>query len=118
MTRIADSMRESCGLHRYIETESATPEGVGRRWRQVFNCVCRDFGFTRKQRKYLWENLVLGNWGHLHQTEEESEKPTSRWLEELSWDVFYCSDRWSMDRLTRCHWTYRQYREAVEHEQG
>lgn len=24
-------------------------------------------------------------------------------------DVMYCSDRWSLDRLTRCHWTYRQY---------
>ena len=95
MGRTKASLRKSCALHRYIETGGATPEGVERRWHQAFNCVCRDFGFARKHRKYLWDSLVLGNWERLHQTEDEQELPASHWLDELSWDVFYCSDRWS-----------------------
>ena len=36
--------------------------------------------------------------------------------ERLEWwldDMFYCSDRWSLDRLMRCHWEWRHYMKGV-----
>jgi 4'-phosphopantetheinyl transferase EntD len=44
----------------------------------------------------------------------EMEYTPDHWLACLGDDVWYCSDRWCLDRLTRCHWLYRKYMECVE----
>ena len=53
--------------------------------------------------------MCLGNWNHLWMTDDEKKKPVNEWLNDFMADVFYCSDRWSLDRLMRCHWMYRQW---------
>jgi hypothetical protein len=70
-------------------------------------------GFTGKQRSMLWSELAAGNWKRLHLTPAEEEKTEAEWLNEFRWDVLYCSDRFSLDRLMRCHWLFRRYMEAA-----
>lgn len=84
-------------------------------WQKVFNSVLKYFGFNRRSRKYLFYNLCDGNWGRLHMTKEEEYRTETQWLVELTADVFYCSDRWSFDRLMRNHWKFRNvlYRRFV-----
>ena len=107
----------SMRFHAYVYNNlSIDPEMVVRLWRSVFGCVLKSFGVPKKSRRLLWEELVKGNWGRLHQTERECELSSSQWLGQLHDEVWYCSDRWSLDRLTRCHWLYRQYVAAIESE--
>ena len=105
-----DNYRKIGELLRYIRSEGCCAAGVESRWHQVFNIVLRDLGFTRKQRSFMWGELMYGNWDRLHLTDEEKAKPSSEFLDDFYYDVLYCSDRWSLDRLMRCHWLYRAYR--------
>ena len=107
----------SMRFHAYVYNNlSIDPEMVERLWHAVFGCVLKSFGVPKKSRRLLWEELVKGNWGRLHQTKSEFELSSSQWLGQLHDEVWYCSDRWSLDRLTRCHWLYRQYVAAIESE--
>ena len=94
-----------------------TPKKVEECWHRAFNCVAKYLGFNKATRKILWEDLACGNWEHLHQTEEEKSRTPDEWLDKLYWDVHYCSDRWALDRLTRCHWLWRQYKWAIWREE-
>lgn len=90
-----------------------TPKKVEEYWHRALNCVAKYLGFNRATRRILWEDLVYGNWDRLHMTEEEEKMTPDDWLDKLYWEVFYCSDRYTLDRLTRCHWLYRKYMQAV-----
>ena len=103
----------SMALYRYIRTPDCSPAEVERLWRQAFEAVLIRERFTRRAIDYMWDNLVQGNWEHLWQTEEEKKRTAKDWLEWFCNDVWYCSDRWSLDRLMRCHWLWRQYKERV-----
>ena len=104
---------QSMALCRYIKGGNCKPEKVEEYWHRAFMCISKHLGFDKAARRILWEDLVCGNWEHLHQTEDEMERTADEWLEELRGDVFYTSDRASLDRLTRCHWLYRQYMRAA-----
>ena len=105
-----DASMELC---KYLEMGDCTQKGVEDRWRKVFTLVLAHLGpFPRDTRSYLWKELVNGNWERLHLTDDERLNPPEYWLERLMSDVWYCSDRWSLDRLTRCHWLYRSYKWA------
>ena len=97
----------------YMRRGHVTPKKVEEYWHRAFNCVAKYLGFNKATRKILWEDLACGNWEHLHQTEEEKSRTPDEWLDKLYWDVHYCSDRWALDRLTRCHWLWRQYKLAL-----
>jgi hypothetical protein len=102
----------------YIKDGDCTQKGIEGRWHKTFSLVLAYLGpFPRDTRRYMWDELVSGNWERLHITDEERCLPPEYWLEELRSDVFYCSDRWSLDRLTRCHWLYRAYVHACWHEE-
>lgn len=102
-----DASMELC---KYLKAGDCTQNGVEDRWHKTFSLVLAYLGpFPRDTRNYLWKELVNGNWELLHVTDEERLKPPEYWLERLKGDVWYCSDRWSLDRLTRCHWLYRAY---------
>ena len=107
-----DAFEHSMALCNYIKQGDCTPQGVESRWHQAFTCVLRDMGFTRKQRSFMWRELVAGNWERLH-VEEGDERFPELWLDDLRNDVWYCADRWSLDRLMRNHWRFRQYMEAA-----
>lgn len=110
---MSSAYERSMELSKYIRTADCSPDEVGRLWRNVFEAVLIRERFTRHAIDYMWDNLAQGNWEHMHQTDEEKAKTSSGWLEDFELDVFYCSDRWSLDRLTRCHWTWRQYEFAL-----
>lgn len=106
---------ESYYEHELTARKSVTPRKVEEGWKGTFCTIAACLGFNRATRRILWEELALGNWEHLHVTNEERFRTADEWLDMLYYDVFYCSDRWTLDRLTRCHWTYRQYKWAAEH---
>jgi hypothetical protein len=101
-------------LCRYIVQGNCNQRKVEEHWHRVFCCVAKYLGFNKATRKILWEELVAGNWKKLHTTDEECRRTPDEWLEKLESDVWYCSDRYTLDRLTRCHWLYRQYMQAVQ----
>lgn len=109
------SYDQSCALYRYFESGGRDPREVGEYWHRAFCCVARQLGFDRPARKVLWEHLARGNWNHPIDGKEAT-MTSEDWLEALCSDVLHCSDRWSLDRLTRCHWKYRQYVRAVSGE--
>lgn len=93
----------------FVVRDGLDPCVVENRWHDVFCTVLKRLGFPRDARAYLWEELVKGNWRRLHLDEHEQRRTPEHWLGSLVWDCLYCSDRWSFDRLTRCHWAFRQY---------
>lgn len=105
---------QSAAMNRYIEQRNCNPRKVEEYWHRAFSCVAKYLGFGRKERGVLWNELVAGNWKRLHQTEDEENWTPEMWLDALYWQVMYCSDRWSLDRLTRCHWLWRQYDKAAK----
>lgn len=105
------AFEKSMSLFAYLDNGGKDPRKIERMWRAAFSRVLREMGFNRKARKVMWDTLAIGGWKHLHQTEEEKLKTREEWLEAFKWEVFYCSDRYALDRLTRCHWLYRQWAE-------
>lgn len=77
-------------------------------WKTIFYQICQnEFKFNKPGTDFLWENLAIGNWEHLHPTNKEEEQSYNERLSDFFYDMFYCSDRWSMDRLLRVHWQLR-----------
>lgn len=100
----------SCEFYRKYrdkQPEDYTNDELIEDWRKVFNSVLKYFGFNRHSRNFLFYTLCEGNWKHLHMTKKEEYYTETQWLSELAYDVFYCSDRWSFDRLMRNHWAFR-----------
>lgn len=85
-------------------------EVVEDKWYDVFSAVLMSFDFNSDSIVFLWNTLVTGNWKRLHLTEDEEQIAKDEWLNKFHWEVFYCSDRWSFDRLMRCHWLYRVWK--------
>ena len=111
---MSDAYERSMALCRYIRTPDCSPAEVERLWRQAFESVLIRERFTRRAIDYMWDNLAQGNWERMHRTDEERRLSPDEWLGRFRDDVWYCSDRWSLDRLTRCHWLWRQYKEKAE----
>lgn len=88
--------------------KKVTEKKLRRKWNKLFIDICQYMGIDNLSAIVLFEQLVLGNWEHIHLTEDEEKYTHSEWLAKFSSDIFYCSDRWSLDRLMRCHWLYRQ----------
>ena len=109
--------RQSMSFFRTAQRYSS-PQIIEESWHRTFSCVAKSLGFKKAARKTLWENLADGNWEHFNLTDEEKKLTSYEWLEALCLDVRYCSDRWTLDRLTRCHWKFRQYMYAVQRETG
>lgn len=82
-------------------------------WHILFIKICKQLGIKRKSAEILFDDMCCGNWTHLHQTDEERKRTADDWLSEFAGDVWYCSDRWSVDRLMRAHWQFRQWRDKV-----
>lgn len=91
------------------EKQHNNAQAVTDDWRKVFVSVCKHLGINRKSANVLFEDMCFGNWDHLHKTDEEREFTADIWFEKFIYDMFYCSDRWSVDRLMRCHWYFRQW---------
>jgi len=78
-------------------------------WHEIFIHVCCYLDIDNKSAEVLWKNLACGNWEHLHQTKDEEQFSEEEWFRSFRLDILYCSDRWNLDRLERCHWQFRQW---------
>ena len=97
--------------HFYIIKDNSLSNivSIKNEWHAIFNDVCYGIGFSDKNTNMLWTELVNGNWKHLQKSNKEEENTPADWFDSFCRDVFYCSDRWSLDRLMRCHWLHRQW---------
>ena len=102
-----DSYDKAMDLHRYLYDGDTDEKVIERLWHATFSRFLREMGFNRKAVRVMWDTLCNGNWKRLHLTDEEEKRPREKWLEDFDADVFYCSDRWSLDRFVRCHWLWR-----------
>lgn len=124
---LSNKICEECNdLHAHIMEEKPydslgdnyddiSPVTVERCWHEIFTHICYYLGINSKSVEVLWANLGRENWTHLHQTEDEKQRTEKEWFDAFYHDMLYCSDRWSLTRLERCHWAFRQwYKIAVE----
>lgn len=80
----------------------------------IFNVICiYCFKLPKRIREDLFDNLVRSNWVHLWETDEEKKMTIAELCEQLKWDVFYCSDRMSWDRLCRIHWRWQRIKDRL-----
>lgn len=63
------------------------------------------------------ESAAYGNWEHFHETEEEKKESFEDVFEHLCHEIFYCSDRWSWDRIIRVNWLYQRAKDRLEKEE-
>lgn len=76
---------------------------------KMFDAICiRCFKIPKRIRKNLFDNLVKGNWERLWEREDEKQMTIADLCEDIKWEVFYCSDRMSWDRLCRIHWYWQR----------
>jgi hypothetical protein len=76
-------------------------------WEELFKLQLKEWGFNDIASNELFEWGNRGhNWDRLHSTEEEDKLSISECLLQFSGEIYYCSDRMSLDRLFRCHWLY------------
>lgn len=94
-------------------SDGKTIRAVETRWRKLFESICLRMGINGKSADVLWESMCLGNWEKLHRTEEDESRTVDEWFDKFYMDMLYCSDRWSMDRLMRVHWAFRQWKKEV-----
>ena len=85
---------------------------------KMFDAICiRCFKLPKRIRKSLFHGLVQGNWEHLWETEKENKTTIPELCRDLKWEVFYCSDRMSWDRLCRIHWYWQRIQKRLWNEE-
>lgn len=110
----SNSICKSCmKFCREYENEHSDVKAISRDWHNIFNKVCGYLGIGKGSTKVLWTNMCCGNWDHLHQTDSEKNNTSDDWFKKFCWDLFYCSDRWTVDRLMRVHWYYLQWTKSL-----
>ena len=99
---------QSMSLCKHISEGDCTQSSVEEHWHRVFSCAARQLGFNRLSTKVLWNELANNGLFSI-QTYDGVNTTPEDWLEELGLQVFNFSNRWSLDRLSHCHWLWRQY---------
>lgn len=66
------------------------------------------FGMPKEAAKRFIAEACEGNWERLHETGVEKDVEAESYADMLIGDVWYCSDRWSWDRVLRIQWAYRR----------
>lgn len=66
-----------------------------------------EFEISGEPAERIVETLGYGNWERLWETDEEAAKPIDELKEDFIGDIFYCSDRWTWDRVLRVNWLYQ-----------
>lgn len=103
----------------FREVDGKSPIAVKDAYPKMMCKVLKEeFGIPNEAARSFVENACYGNWERLHLTAIEKEIMAKDVAETLTWDVFYCSDRWSWDRVLRIQWLYQVLKEKVRKEQG
>lgn len=74
------------------------------------------FKLSRRHALNICDNLGQGNWEKMWLTDEEKAESIDKICRALLWDVYYCSDRMTWDRLTRINWQYQRLLHRMEYE--
>ena len=74
------------------------------------------FHMGKRASRGFIEDACCGNWLKLHETDVEREADAEAYMRMLIRDVWYCSDRWSWDRVLRVQWLYRRLRDRCREE--
>ena len=108
--RLSIKICEECMQLTRNDYKKVNVHDVSKKWERIFFDVCYYWGLNRRMAKFLFDEMcVYNNWNHLHPTDEEKDKSKEELYNDFRGDVFYCSDRWSFDRLMRCHWQFRYW---------
>lgn len=76
------------------------------------------FLMTKSSAKEFVSEACYGNWERLHETSAEKVLDAGQYASVLRDEVWYCSDRWSWDRVIRVQWLYKRLLERVQRERG
>ena len=71
------------------------------------------FCLSKRAAKSFVNDACAGNWQRMHETHIEANVDADVYAKELLGDVFYCSDRWSWDRVIRVQWLYQRIVERL-----
>lgn len=73
------------------------------------------FHMSKKAADTFIEDACYGNWKKIHETDVEQSTDEQTYANLLVSDVFYCSDRWSWDRVIRIQWLYKRLENRCWH---
>ena len=83
-------------------------------YRKLMTSVLKnEFHISKKASKSVIDSLGYGNWKHLWMTDEEKSKSIEEIKDTLIGEIFYCSDRWSWDRVLRVNWVFLRLLEKL-----
>lgn len=86
-----------------LDENQLTPEIIST-WHSHMKTLLNRFGFDDLGAEQLVKWGAMGhNWSKLHW---DSEKSSIEYLKDFAHELYYCSDRMSLDRLFRCHWLF------------
>lgn len=89
--------------------EGKSPQTVADNYPKMMRKVLRhEFRMSKDAADIFIEDACYSNWDKLHETRMEKIISTEMYARELLSDVFYCSDRWSWDRVLRIQWLYQR----------
>lgn len=109
-----DVCRWCCEWH--SEMEGKSPFVVRDAYPRMMRKVLRhEFHMSKRAAKDFVEDACQGNWERLHETGTERRVIAEEFAAELLSEVWYCSDRWSWDRVLRVQWLYKRLEDRCYH---
>ena len=99
----------------YHEYENSSPSAVAESYGPMIATVLRNiFGIKRAFVDMFVDAACCGNWKRMHMTNAEKYLEPKTWSKMLLDEVWYCSDRWSWDRVIRTQWIYKRLLDSIK----
>lgn len=79
------------------------------RWLKCFSYILKSFnvGFTKKAINSLFYHFAMENWDAMHlENTRYRDYSKAKLIKSFCGESSYISDRYSYDRLFRCHWLF------------
>ena len=96
-------------------TDSVDPFAVRDGYPRMMHHVLEvAFEMDKAAAKMFVHQACLGNWERLHETRIEQYATAKDYAKALLNDIFYCSDRWTWDRVLRIQWLYQRLKHRVD----
>lgn len=83
-------------------------------WHSIFYDVCYLLDINKRGADTLWNFGEDCNWQHLWISDKEKQMSLNDWYNFFKSEVFYCSDRWSIERLLRTHWSFWRWHDKAK----
>ena len=97
------------------ENRDTSPATIASTYPKMMQAVLMEkFHMSKKAAKCFVREACSGNWDKIHETRLEKELDAETLADALVSDVWYCSDRWSWDRVMRVQWLYMRVNDRCE----